>query len=221
MKQLAFPPDSLSVGRADFYLLRAGKQPIPTGLGLASRIGAHQGNHRGRARSSGAPSIGGGAQSPFPGGEHAVAHSEFTGRPATQSGAFSADADPVVATGVGAGPGSQPTNARIRGTNFRAGRVQPRSQLSTVHGLQPIRCPTSFRVSPRSSRRFRSCSPRVTGSLGYCRSMGFGPRRVNWQKGNAGVSMRLAGASEARLHVCTRRCGALSCARVRAGDGSH
>ena len=129
--------------------------------------------------------------------------------------------DSISKAGWESGRGSYPSRSRSRGMNLRAGRVRSRSQLSTVHGLQPIRCPTSFWLSPRSSRRFRSCSPRVTGSLGYCGSTGFGPLRTNWQKGNAGVPLRLAGTSEARLHVRAGGCGALSCESVGAGDGSH
>jgi len=68
----------------------------------------------------------------------------------------------------------------IRGRQCNAGWVALLSQFTTDALSAPRRSATSLWRSPRSSRRFRTWSPKVRSSLGYRVDKGFSALRVRW-----------------------------------------
>jgi len=74
---------------------------------------------------------------------------------------------------------------------------------------------------PRSSLRFLIWSPKVFSIFGYLGDFGFLAFRVAWQKGNAGMSLRLPHrpAKGMRLHAATNP--TLSFPRLRPAPRPH
>src|SRR5665213_483660 len=85
--------------------------------------------------------------------------------------------------------GMYPKNSMIRGRTARWGLCRFFSQLRTVCTSAPRVAATFVWYRPRSSRRFRIGSPKVTKVLGYIGVKGFFVVRTVFPNGNASLPL--------------------------------
>src|SRR5580658_2309508 len=90
-------------------------------------------------------------------------------------------------------------NSRIAGMWRIAGEVVLRSQLVIVASETPIWVATCVCKSLRSKRRLRMWSPKLLIFIGYSVGFGFASLICEWQKGNAGMPVRILRRSHARM----------------------